>query len=168
MYWSSWDFFLVAKIEYNESTWCLLFYQVENSNQPMQGNLIVLDSQFCAMANAFWILCQWNLDSNYKWDPEYLALFPDSKRTISQIPDSLTWGDSYPKITFFVKPKLVNWTSNYCRLRVHVVLVTTYCSCHYMLEKGVCGPGEIVAGIVVFQNQMGMIMKQLIYRFSHG
>ena len=30
-----------------------------------------------------------------------------------------------------------------------------------MLEKGVCGPGELVAGIVVFQNQLGMIMKQL-------
>ena len=26
-----------------------LFYQVENSDQPMQGNLIVVDSQFCAM-----------------------------------------------------------------------------------------------------------------------
>ena len=23
-----------------------------------------------------------------------------------------------------------------------------------MLEKGVCGPGEIVAGIIVFQNQL--------------
>ena len=25
---------------------------------------------------------------------------------------------------------------------------------------GVCGPGEIVAGIVLLQNQLGMIMKQ--------
>ena len=30
-----------------------------------------------------------------------------------------------------------------------------------MLEKGVGGPGEIVAGIIVFQNQLDMIMKQL-------
>ena len=30
-----------------------------------------------------------------------------------------------------------------------------------MLEKGVCGPCEIVAVTVVFQNQLGMIMKQL-------
>ena len=44
---------------------------------------------------------------------------------------------------------------------MHVVLVTACCSCHYMLEKGVCGPGEIVAVTVVFQNQLGMIMKQL-------
>ena len=30
-----------------------------------------------------------------------------------------------------------------------------------MLEMEVCGPGEIVAGIVVFQNQLDMIKKQL-------
>ena len=30
-----------------------------------------------------------------------------------------------------------------------------------MLEMGVCGPGEIVAGIVVFQKQLGGVMKQL-------
>ena len=77
----------------------------------MQGNLTVLDSQFYAMDTAFWILCQWNLDSgfHYKWDPEYLTFIPDSKRKISQIPDSLTWGDSDPKInTFSLKPKPVN------------------------------------------------------------
>ena len=32
----------------------------------MQGNLTVLDSQFCAMDTAFWILCQWNLDSGFQ------------------------------------------------------------------------------------------------------
>ena len=30
-----------------------------------------------------------------------------------------------------------------------------------ILKKGVCGPGEIVAGTVAFQNQLGMIVKQL-------
>ena len=41
--------------------------------------------------------------------PEYLTFIPDSKRKISQIPDSLTWDDSDPKInTFSVKPKPVN------------------------------------------------------------
>ena len=40
---------------------------------------------------------------------------------------------------------------------MHVVLVTARCSCHYMLEKGVCGPGEIVAGIVLFQNQLPLL-----------
>ena len=40
-------------------------------------------------------------------------------------------------------------------LSLHVVPVTI------LLEKGVFGPGEIVAGIVVFQNQLGMIMNQL-------
>ena len=39
-------------------------------------------------------------------------------------------------------------------LSLHDVLVT-------ILEKGVCGPGEKVAGAVVFQNQLGMIVKQL-------
>ena len=76
----------------------------------MQGNLTVLDSQFCAMDAAFSILYQWNWipDSNYKWDSEYLTFIPDSKRKISQISDSLTWGDSDPKInTFSVKPKPV-------------------------------------------------------------
>ena len=69
---------------------------------------------------------------------------------------------SDPKITMLsVKPKPVNRASNYCRLSVHAVLVNACCSYHYMLEKGVCGPGEIVAGIVVFQNQVGMIMKLL-------
>ena len=42
------------------------FYQVENSDQPMQGNLTVLDSQFYTMDTAFWILCQWNLDSGFQ------------------------------------------------------------------------------------------------------
>ena len=86
----------------------------------MQGNLTVLDSQFRAMDTAFWILCQWNLDSEfqyyYKWDPQYLTFFqipkpgiPDSKRKISRIPDSLTLGDSDPKINMFsVKPNPVN------------------------------------------------------------
>ena len=73
----------------------------------MQGNLTVLDSQFCAMDTAFWIL--WIPDSNYHWDPEYLTFIPDSKRKISQIPDSLTWGDSDPTINMFsVKLKPVN------------------------------------------------------------
>ena len=68
-----------------------------------------MDSQFCAMDTAFWILCQWNLDSSYKWDPEYLSFIPDSERKIFQIPDSLTWGDSDPKKnTFSVKLKPVN------------------------------------------------------------
>ena len=39
---------------------------------------------------------------------------------------------------------------------MHVVLVTKQ-----VLEMGVCGPGEIVARIVEFQNQLGMITKQL-------
>ena len=84
---------------------------------------------------------------------------PDSKRKISWIPDSLTLGNSDPEINAFsVKQKPVNWASNYCRLSVHVVLVTKQ-----VIEMGVCtgGPGEIVAGIVVFQNQLGMIVKQL-------
>ena len=79
-----------------------------------------------------------------------------------KFPRFQTWGDSDPKInTFSVKLKSVNWASNYSRLSVHVVLVTAWCSCHYILEKGVCGPGEKVAGTVVFQHQLGMIVKQL-------
>ena len=54
-----------------------------------------------------------------------------------KFPRFQTWGDGDPKInTFSVKLKPVNWASNYCRLSVHVVLVTAWCSCHYMLEKG--------------------------------
>ena len=122
----------------------------------------ILNSVPWILHSGFFVSGTWILDSNYKWDPEYLTFISVSKRKISQIPDSLRWGDSDPKInTFSVKPKPVNWASNYCRLSVHVVLVTACCSCHHMLEKGVCGPGEIVAGIVVFQNQLGMIMKQL-------
>ena len=45
----------------------LIFYQVENSDQPMQGNVIVLDSQFHAMDTGFWILCQSNLDSGFQF-----------------------------------------------------------------------------------------------------
>ena len=122
----------------------------------------ILNSAPWILHSGFFVSGTWIPDSNYKWDAEYLPFIPDSTRKISQIPDSLTWGDSDPKInTFSVKLKPVNWASNYCRLSVHVVLVTACCSCHYMLEKGVCGPGEIVAGTVVFQNQLGMIMKQL-------
>ena len=111
----------------------------------------ILNSVPWILHSGFFVSGTWILDSNYKWDPEYLTFISDSKRKISQIPDSLRWGDSDPKInTFSVKPKPVNWASNYCRLSVHVVLVTACCSCHHMLEKGVCGPGEIVAGIVVF------------------
>ena len=40
-------------------------------------------------------------------------------------------------------------------LSLHDVLVTC------ILEKGVCGPGEKVAVTVVFQQQLGMIVKQL-------
>ena len=50
----------------NESTFFILFYQVENSDQPLQGNLTVLDSQFCTMDTAFWILCQGNLGSGFQ------------------------------------------------------------------------------------------------------
>ena len=77
----------------------------------MQGNWTVLDSQFCSMDtdSGFFVSGTWILDSNYKWDPEYLTFIPDSKRKISQIPDSLTWGDSDPTINMFsVKLKPVN------------------------------------------------------------
>ena len=87
----------------------------------MQGNLTVLDSQFCTMDTAFcgvYITAKFAINlhysgipdsNNYKWDPEYLTFIPDSKRKISQIPDSLTWGDSDPKInTFSVKLKPSN------------------------------------------------------------
>ena len=123
----------------------------------------ILNSMPWILHSGFFVSGTWILDSNYKWDPEYLTFISVSKRTeISQIPDSLRWGDSDPKMNkLSVKPKPVNWASNYCRLSVYIVLVTACCSCHHMLEKGVCGPGEIVAGIVVFQNQLGMIMKQL-------
>ena len=50
----------------NESTVFILFYQVENSDQPLQGNLTVLDSQSRTMDTAFWILCQWNLGSGFQ------------------------------------------------------------------------------------------------------
>ena len=114
------------------------------------GQSWILNSAPWILHSVFFVSGTWILDSNYKWDPEYLTFISDSKRKISQIPDSLRWGDSDPKInTFSVKPKPVNWASNYCRLSVHV-LVTACCSCHHMLEKGVCGH-EIVA----------MIMKQL-------
>ena len=122
----------------------------------------ILNSVPWILHSGFFVSRTWIPDSNYKWDAEYLPFIPDSTRKISQIPDSLTWGDSDPKInTFSVKLKPVNWASNYCRLSVHVVLVTAWCSCHYILEKGVCGPGEKVAGTVVFQHQLGMIVKQL-------
>ena len=77
----------------------------------MQGNLAVLDSQFVPwiLHSGFFVSGTWILDSNYKWDPEYLTFIPDSKRKISQIPDSLTWGDSDPMINMFsVKLKPVN------------------------------------------------------------
>ena len=122
----------------------------------------ILNSAPWILHSGFFVSGTCITDSNSKWYPEYLTFIPDFKKKISQIPDSLTWGDSDPKInTFSVKLKPVNWASNYCRLSVHVVLVTECCSCHYMLEKGVCGPGEIVAATVVFQNQLGMIKKQL-------
>ena len=76
----------------------------------MQGNLAVLDSQFVPwiLHSGFFVSGTWIPDSSYKWDPEYLTFIPDSKGKISQISDSLTWGDSPPKInTFSVKPKPV-------------------------------------------------------------
>ena len=122
----------------------------------------ILNSAPWILHSGFFVSETWIPDSSYyKWDPEYLTFIPDSKRKISQIPDSLTWDDSDPKInTFSVKPKPVNWASNYCRLSVPRGKCIC-CSCHYMLEKGVCEPGEIVASTVLFQNQLGMIMKQL-------
>ena len=60
--------------------------------------------------SGFFVSGTWILDSNYKWDPEYLTFISVSKRTeISQIPDSLRWGDSDPKMNkLSVKPKPVN------------------------------------------------------------
>ena len=85
----------------------------------------ILNSVPWILHSGFFVSGTWIPDSNYKWDPEYLTFIPDSKRTISKIPDSLTWGDSDPTINMFsVKLKPVNWASNYCRLSVHVVLVT--------------------------------------------
>ena len=91
------------------------------------GKSWILNSAPWILHSGFFVSGTWILDSN-KWDPEYLTFISVSKRKISQIPDSLNrWGDSDPKInTFSVKPKSVNWasTGNYCRLSVHVVLVT--------------------------------------------
>ena len=85
----------------------------------------ILNSAPWILHSGLFVSGTWIPDSNYKWDAEYLPFIPDSTRKISQIPDSLTWGDSDPKInTFSVKLKPVNWASNYCRLSVHVVLVT--------------------------------------------
>ena len=43
------------------------------------------------MDSGFFVSGTWIPDSSYKWDPEYFRTFiPDSKRKISQIPDSLT------------------------------------------------------------------------------
>ena len=85
----------------------------------------ILNSVPWILHSGFFVSGTWIPDSNYKWDPEYLTFIPDSKRKVSQIPDSLTWGDSNPTINMFsVKLKPVNWASNYCRLSVHVVLVT--------------------------------------------
>ena len=85
----------------------------------------ILNSTPWKLHSGFFVSGTWILDSNYKGHPEYLTFLPESKRRISQIPDSLTWGDSDPKIkTFSVKGKPVNWASNYCGLSVHVVLVT--------------------------------------------
>ena len=58
--------------------------------------------------SGFFVSETWIPDSNYyKWDPECLTFIPDSKRKIKQMPDSLTWGDSDPKInTFSVKLNL--------------------------------------------------------------
>ena len=44
----------------------MISYQVENSDQPMQGNLTVFDSQFRSMDTGFWIRCQWNLGSGFQ------------------------------------------------------------------------------------------------------
>ena len=103
----------------------------------------ILNSVPWILHSGFFVSGTWILDSNYKWDPEYLTFISVSKRKISQIPDSLRWGDSDPKMNkFSVKPKPVNWASNYCscmqwqeqhahlayRLSVHVVLVT---ACSY-------------------------------------
>ena len=72
-------------------------------------------------------------DSNYKCDPEYLTFIPESKRKISQILDSLTWGDIDPKINkFSVKSKRVNWASNYCVRGTRTQpLICVGCSVHY-------------------------------------
>ena len=68
----------------------------------MQGNLTVLDSQFRAMDTAFWILCQWNLDSEfqyyYKWDPQYLTFFPDSKARDSRFQEKNFPDSGFPYI----------------------------------------------------------------------
>ena len=101
----------------------------------------ILNSVPWILHSGFFVSGTWIPHSNYKWDPEYLTFIPDSKRKISQIPDSLTWGDSDPKInTFSVKLKPVNWASNYCRLSVHVVLVTAlkgaYITIHWINKSG--------------------------------
>ena len=78
----------------------------------------ILNSVPWILHSGFFVSGTWILDSNYKWDPEYLTFISDSKRKITQIPDSLRWGDSDPKINAFsVKPKPVNWASNYCNSR---------------------------------------------------
>ena len=68
----------------------------------MQGKLTVLDSQFHAMDTVFCILCQWNLDSGfqyyYKWDPEYLTFFPDSKAQDSRFQEKNFLGFGFPYI----------------------------------------------------------------------
>ena len=77
----------------------------------------ILNSAPWVLHSGFFVSGPWIPDSNYKWDAEYLPFIPDSTRKISQIPDSLTWGDSDPKInTFSVQLKPLNWASNYCRL----------------------------------------------------
>ena len=67
------------------------------------------DSAQWILHSGFFVNGTWIPDSNYKRDLEYFTFIPDSKRKISQIPDSLTWGDSDTKINMFsVKPKPVN------------------------------------------------------------
>ena len=84
-----------------------VFYFISPCKEILQS--WILNSAPWILHSRFFISGTWIPDSSYKWDPEYLFFFPDSKRKISQIPDSLTWGDSDPKInTFSVKLKPVN------------------------------------------------------------
>ena len=67
------------------------------------GQSWILNSAPWILHSGFFVSGTWILDSNYKWDPEYLTFISVSKRKISQIPDSLNrWGDSDPKIHTYI------------------------------------------------------------------
>ena len=118
-----WGFFLVAKTVQLVMGVIKLKTVISPCKEIWQS--WILNSAPWILHSGFFVSRTWIPESNYKWDAEYLHFIPDSTRKISQIPDSLRWGDSDPKMNkFSVKPKPVNWASNYCRLSVHVVLDT--------------------------------------------